>query len=227
MFESPPRKIRSFVRREGRMTKAQGDALRRLAERYLVVPQGMLDLDALFGRSAPRILEIGFGMGDALAAMARDRSESDYLGIEVHRPGVGSLLSKLEKDNTGNVRAICADAVEVLQHHLPDGSFDAVHLFFPDPWPKSRHHKRRIVQPEFIELVRRRLKPGGRFHLATDWEDYAQHMLRLMEAAPGFHNLAGAGEFSPRPPERPLTKFERRGQRLGHNLLDLIFVRDA
>ena len=226
MIELTQRRIRSFVRREGRMTKAQGDALRRLGERYLLEPQGKLDLDVLFGRPAPRILEIGFGMGDALAIMARERPECDFLGIEVHRPGIGSLLLKLERDAMDNVRVICADAVEVLRQYLPDDGLDAVYLFFPDPWPKTRHHKRRIVQGVFAELVRRKLKPGGRFHLATDWEDYARYMMRVMEAAPGFRNLAGAAKFSPRSPDRPLTKFEQRGQRLGHDVWDLVFARD-
>ncbi len=208
------------------MTKAQRDSLARLGERYLVMLQGELDLDALFGRRAPRILEIGFGMGDALALMARERPDRDCLGIEVHRPGIGSLLLKLERDSIDNVRVIWADAVEVLRQYLPDESLDAVHLFFPDPWPKTRHHKRRILQPAFVELVRRKLKPGGRFHMATDWEDYARYMMRVMEAAPGFRNLAGDAKFSPRPPDRPLTKFEQRGQRLGHNVWDLVFTQD-
>jgi tRNA (guanine-N7-)-methyltransferase len=164
-------------------------------------------------------------MGDALAAMAKAQPERDYLGIEVHRPGIGSLLLKLEKGAIGNVRIVCADAVEVLQQHLPDESLAAVHLFFPDPWPKQRHHKRRIVQTEFVELVRRKLKAGGIFHMATDWEDYAKHMLAVTEAAPGYRNAAGTGKFSPRPHERPLTKFEQRGQRLGHGVWDLLLMR--
>ena len=227
MAEEPRRRIRSYVRREGRMTKAQHGALERLGARYIIAPRGEIDPDALFGRRAPRILEIGFGMGDALAAMAKAHPERDYVGIEVHRPGVGSLLLKLEKDAVGNVRIICADAVEVLQQHLPDAGLDAVHLFFPDPWPKQRHHKRRIVQTEFVELVRRKLKAGGTFHMATDWEDYARHMLAVMDAAPGYRNAAGAGNFSPRPPQRPLTKFEQRGQRLGHGVWDLLYIRAA
>jgi tRNA (guanine-N7-)-methyltransferase len=225
MNEPEHRRIRSFVRREGYMTRAQQAALARLGERFVIAPQGEIDLDCLFGRRAPRVLEIGFGMGDALAAMARVQPDRDYLGIEVHRPGVGSLLLKLEKDAIANVRILCADAVEVLQQHLPDESFDAVHLFFPDPWPKRRHHKRRIVQAAFVDLVCRKLKPGGRFHMATDWEDYARHMLAVMTAAPRFVNLAGTGKFSTRPIERPLTKFEQRGQRLGHGVWDLLFER--
>jgi tRNA (guanine-N7-)-methyltransferase len=226
MNEPTHRRIRSFVLREGYMTRAQQAALARLGGRFVIEPRGEIDLDGLFGRRAPRVLEIGFGMGDALAAMAQARPERDYLGMEVHRPGVGSLLLKLEKDAIDNVRIVCADAVEILQQRLPDICFDAVHLFFPDPWPKRRHHKRRIVQPAFIEAVRRKLKPGGRFHMATDWEDYARYMLAVMATATGFVNLAGAGKFSPRPPERPLTKFEQRGQRLGHGVWDLVFERN-
>jgi tRNA (guanine-N7-)-methyltransferase len=207
------------------MTKAQEDALERLGRRFIITPDGELGLDDLFGRAAPRILEIGFGMGDALAAMAQARPDCDYLGIEVHRPGIGSLLLKLEKAAADNARIIDGDAVEVLQRHLGDTSLDAVHLFFPDPWPKRRHHKRRLVQPEFAELVRRKLKSGGRLHVATDWEDYARHILAVLDATRGFANCAGAGKFSPRPPERPLTKFERRGQRLGLGVWDMTFVR--
>jgi tRNA (guanine-N7-)-methyltransferase len=218
-------RIRSFVRREGRMTRAQHEALERLGNTYLISENDLRDLDRIFKRRAPRMLEIGFGMGDALADMAKAQPQCDYLGIEVHRPGIGSLLLKLEKDAVANVQIVCADAVEVLQRHLPDASLDAVYLFFPDPWPKTRHHKRRIVQPEFAELVGNKLKPGGIFHMATDWKDYARHMLAVMEAAPDYVNAAGAGAFSPRPPGRPLTKFERRGQRLGHGVWDLVFTR--
>ena len=220
------RKIRSFVRREGRMTRAQHGALERLRTSYLIGGNDLQDLDGVFGRRASRVLEIGFGMGDALAVMAKANPFCDYLGVEVHRPGVGSLLLKLEKDAIANVRIICADAVEVLQYQLPDTSLDGVHLFFPDPWPKKRHHKRRIVQGDFAELVRRKLVPSGIFHMATDWEDYARQMLEVMEAAPGYMNAAGIGEFAPRPPERPLTKFEKRGQHLGHDVWDLVFIRN-
>ena len=214
------------MRREGRMTKAQQAALARLGDGYIITPlQDKLDLDAVFGRHAPRVLEIGFGMGDALAAMALAHPETDYLGIEVHRPGVGSLLRAAEQQSLANIRVIIADAIEVLTHNIRDDSFDTVHLFFPDPWPKQRHHKRRIVQTAFAELVRRKLKAGGAFHMATDWEDYAKRMLAVMEAAPGYRNAAGAGKFSPRPPHRPLTKFEKRGQRLGHGVWDLLFIR--
>lgn len=222
---SAHRRIRSFVRREGRMTRSQQAALERLWSRYVVEPEEVRNVAALFGRVAPRVLEIGFGMGDSLAAMARAHAEIDYLGIEVHRPGVGSLLTRLEREDIRNVRVVCGDAVEVLQHHLSDESLDAVQLFFPDPWPKKRHHKRRLVQAEFVELLRRKLKSGGLFHCATDWEHYAEHVLAVMAATPGFRNAAGAGGYTERPDHRPVTKFERRGERLGHVIRDLVFAR--
>ena len=220
------RKIHSFVRREGRITRAQREALERLSHPYIISEDALHDFDAVFKRRAPRVLEIGFGMGDSLAYMAKEEPQNDYLGIEVHRPGIGGLLLKLEKDAIDNVRVVCGDAVEVLKNHIPDESFDGVNLFFPDPWPKKRHHKRRIVQAEFVDLVRCKLKPGGIFHIATDWEDYARHILRVMEAAPGYRNAAGVGAFSPRSLERPLTKFERRGQHLGHEVWELVFIRE-
>lgn len=225
MAESTPfRPIRSFVRREGRMTDAQRRALETLWPKYGLEPgESPLDLDALFGRRAPRLLEIGFGMGDALLEMAERHPENDYLGIEVHRPGVGRLLARLEEKGLRNVRVICADAVEVLRKAIPDASLDAVYLFFPDPWPKKRHHKRRIVQPPFVALLGQKLTHGGILHMATDWEDYAQYMLAVLSAAPGFANTAGPGAFTPRQEERPMTKFERRGERLGHPVWDLVF----
>jgi tRNA (guanine-N7-)-methyltransferase len=220
------RPIRSFVRREGRMTDAQRRALEDFGPRYLIEFQEVpLDLDAVFGRAAPRALEIGFGMGDSVLDMARRHPERDHLGIEVHRPGVGRLLRALAEEDIRNVRIVCADAVQVLRCMIPDAVLDAVFLFFPDPWHKKRHHKRRIVQPEFVELVARRLRPGGIFHLATDWEDYARHMLAVLEQSPSFSNSAGAGHFAPRPDDRVLTKFERRGERLGHGVWDLVYLR--
>ena len=227
MSDSPPgRRIRSFVKREGRLTKGQRRALEELFPRYgITLDQGRLDLDALFGRCAPRILEIGFGNGATLAEMAARHPDNDYLGIEVHRPGVGNLLLQIEQRGLTNIRISNDDAVEVLEQQIPDASLDAVYLFFPDPWHKKRHHKRRIVQPEFAQLVRRKLKTGGVFHLATDWVDYAEHMRDVLEAQPGFENTAGPGHFTPRPDYRPLTKFEQRGQRLGHEVRDLVFKR--
>ena len=220
------RPIRSFVRREGRFTEAQRRAFETLMPRY-GVPEGdgLLDLAQLFGRPALAHLEIGFGNGDALAAMAAAHPENNYLGIEVHRPGVGALLRRLEFEGLTNVRVACSDAVALLGQRLPDASLDAVCLFFPDPWPKKRHHKRRIVQPEFVQRVRHKLRVGGVFRLATDWADYAQWMLAVLTAADGFENLAGPGQFAPRPAARPLTRFERRGQRLGHEVWDLAFTR--
>jgi tRNA (guanine-N7-)-methyltransferase len=220
------RPVRSFVRREGRMTEAQRRAFEQYGARYLIDDQeARCDLAAIFGRAAPRLLEIGFGMGDALLEMARRHPEQDYLGVEVYRPGIGRLLRALAEEDIRNVRILCADAVQVLTHMIPDAALDAVFLFFPDPWPKKRHHKRRIVQPEFVELVARRLRPGGMFHLATDWEEYAQHMLTVLEQSPSFTNSAGAGNYAPRPDERALTKFERRGERLGHGVWDLVYIR--
>jgi tRNA (guanine-N7-)-methyltransferase len=222
----PHRPIRSFVRREGRMTEAQRRALEDFGPRYLIeFQEAPLDLDAVFGRAAPRALEIGFGMGDSMLDMARRHPERDHLGIEVHRPGVGRLLRALAEEDIRNARIVCADAVQVLTHMIPDAALAAVFLFFPDPWPKKRHHKRRIVQPEFVELVARRLRPGGIFHLATDWEEYARHMLAVLEQSPSFSNSAGAGNYAPRPDDRVLTKFERRGERLGHGVWDLVFVK--
>lgn len=219
------RHIRSFVRREGRMTGAQRRALDELGPRYGAPGDGVLDFAALFGRRAPVLLEIGFGNGEALLAMAAARPDADFIGIEVHRPGVGALLLRLDQAGLGNVRVVCDDAQAWLERHVPDASLDALHLYFPDPWPKARHHKRRLVQPAFAALVRRKLKPGGILHMATDWEDYARHMLEVMTAAEGYENTADAGGYAPRPDYRPPTRFERRGQRLGHGVWDLIFRR--
>ena len=222
----PRRPIRSFVRREGRITKAQERALTELWPRYGVdAGDAPLDLCALFGRKAPVHVEIGFGNGDVLAAMAARHPEYDYLGIEVHRPGIGALLRRLEAAGLGNARVMRADAEEVLARNIPDAALSAVNIFFPDPWPKKRHHKRRLIQPEFAELVRRKLQPGGMLHLATDWRDYAEQMLDVLSQTPGFENTAAAGAFAPRPEERPLTKFEQRGKRLGHEVYDLSFRR--
>lgn len=220
----PP--IRSFVRRQGRLTAAQRRALDTLWSRF-GVDHGPAPLDPLqlFGRDAPRVLEIGFGDGESLAAMAAAAPDVDFLGIEVHRPGIGHLLLQAEHLDIDNLRVICADAVETLQRRLPSSSLDRVQIFFPDPWPKQRHHKRRLIQPGLVTLLSDRLKPGGRLHLATDWEDYAYHMLAVLEAEETLCNEAGESRFSPRPAYRPPTKFEQRGQRLGHNIRDLIFKR--
>jgi tRNA (guanine-N7-)-methyltransferase len=219
------RKIRSFVRREGRMTAAQQRALQELWPRYGIDSNAMIDPPALFGRNAPLTLEIGFGNGDTLLDMALASPETDFIGIEVHRPGVGRLLQALEDRHISNVRVMCDDAVEILQRCLPDHSLQRLLLFFPDPWHKKRHHKRRIVQPEFVELLARKLQPGGILHMATDWENYAEHMLEVVSASSAFRNSAGPGRYSEKPEYRPITKFELRGQRLGHGVWDLLFER--
>lgn len=221
-----PRRIRSFVRRQSRTTRAQRRALQTLLPKYGLDPeQGRFEFAAIFGREARRTLEIGFGNGENLLALARAHPDEDFLGVEVHRPGIGRLLLALEAEKPGNLRLVCADALEVLGRCVADASLDAVQIFFPDPWPKKRHHKRRLVQPEFAALLARKLKRGGRLHLATDWPEYAEHMLAVLAASPDFTNLAEDGGYMPRPEQRSLTKFENRGLKLGHVVLDLIFVR--
>ncbi len=220
------RRIRSFVRREGRLTPGQQKALDELWPRFGLSVTGKLDPVQAFERHAPLTLEIGFGNGGSLAAMAAAEPQSDFIGIEVHRPGVGHLLIELDERALDNVRIYCHDAVEVLDRCIPDGCLDRVLLFFPDPWPKRKHHKRRIVQPGFVERVARKLKTGGRFHMATDWEPYARHMLAVMQTATDFVNCNPAGKYSERPEYRPVTRFERRGQRLGHGVWDLVFRRN-
>jgi len=220
------RRIRSFVRREGRLTKGQERALQELWPVMGVEYRDeMLDLNQLFGRHAPRILEIGFGMGKSLVEMAAAAPEKNFIGIEVHRPGVGACLSSAQDAGITNLRLFCHDAVEVLGQMIPDQSIDTLQLFFPDPWHKARHHKRRIVQPAFVQMLRPKLKIGGVFHMATDWENYAEHMLEVMSAAEGYENTSATGNWVSRPDWRPLTKFEQRGHRLGHGVWDLIFKR--
>jgi tRNA (guanine-N7-)-methyltransferase len=219
-----PRRIRSFVLRQGRMTHGQNRALEELLPRY-APPPGPIDTTALFGRDAPLTLEIGFGDGHTLIESARSHPERNFLGVEVHRPGVGRLLLTLDVEQIGNVRVACEDAVAVLKERLPDSSLDAVLIYFPDPWPKKRHHKRRLLQAEFAALLARKLKPGGRLHLATDWQDYAVHMLAVLDAAPEFQNGAADSGFVPRPEERPVSRFDRRGLKLGHAVYDLLYHR--
>ena len=205
------------------MTIAQERAWRELWPRYgLAATDEALDLDTAFGRAAPRTLEIGFGNGESLVALAQAHPDEDFLGIEVHRPGVGHLMLRAESLELRNIRVACRDAVEVLARQLPDASLDTVLLYFPDPWPKKRHHKRRIVQPAFVALVARKLKPGGRFRLATDWQNYAEQMLAVVGDCPMLGNEFDAC-YAPRPDSRPLTRFETRGQRLGHEVWDLCF----
>ncbi|MGH8435751.1 MAG: tRNA (guanosine(46)-N7)-methyltransferase TrmB [Pseudomonas sp.] len=220
------RTIKSFVMRAGRMTDGQQRGLDQGLPRFgLELVAGASDFDAVFGRSAPRTFEIGFGMGHSLLEMAAAAPEQDFIGVEVHRPGVGALLNGLLTQNLTNVRVYQCDALEVLRNCIADASLDRLLLFFPDPWHKSRHHKRRIVQPEFAQLVRQKLKVGGVLHMATDWQPYAEYMLEVLQAAPGYRNQAQDGGCVPRPPERPTTKFERRGERLGHGVWDLKFQR--
>jgi tRNA (guanine-N7-)-methyltransferase len=227
MTDFPTRTIRSFVQRAGRITHAQERALEQLWPRFGIdYAPALLDFEAVFGRCAPRVLEIGIGDGETLLALAMARPDCDFLGVEVHRPGIGHCLLGIEAVALTNVRLISHDAVEVLQHMVPAGSLAEALLYFPDPWPKKRHHKRRIVQPAFVELLATRLEPGGRFRLATDWAPYAEHMLEVLEASPSFTNVSPTGDYVPRPPSRPLTKFERRGERLGHGVWDLVFVRN-
>ena len=220
------RAIRSFVRREGRITRSQQRALDELLPALGLPADRVIDPAAVFGRIAPLTLEIGFGNGDSLATMAAADPAGDYIGVEVHRPGVGHLLLELQRRELSNVRVMCDDAVQVIRQCLPDCSLDRVLLFFPDPWPKKRHHKRRIVQPDFMELIAAKLRPGGILHMATDWEPYAGHMLEVLSGSDGFRNCAGPGNDSPRPDYRPETRFERRGQRLGHGVWDLLFERN-
>ncbi len=187
---------------------------------------GEIDLDALFGRSAPRTLEIGFGNGEALLELARQNPDRDYFGIEVHKAGIGHCLLGIDSDRLGNVRLSDHDAVEVLDEQIPDDGFDEILIFFPDPWHKKRHHKRRLIQPGFAQLLLRKLVRGGRLRLATDWQDYAEQMLEVLDTCQGFSNLAGEGGFVARPASRPVTRFEDRGQRLGHAVWDLAFQKD-
>lgn len=222
--DRPHRAIRSFVKRGGRITTAQQRALDELWPRYGVnYAPTPLDLDALYGRRAPHVLEIGFGDGDTLVQLAAAHPERDYLGVEVHPPGVGHCLLAADAAGLSNLRVVQHDAVEVLERVLAPGTLDEVLVYFADPWPKKRHHKRRLIQPAFVELVASRMKPGGTLRLATDWEPYAEWMLEVLGASTSFRNRAPDGRYVPRPPERPVTKFERRGTRLGHTARDLEF----
>lgn len=220
------RRIRSFVRREGRLTEGQQAAIREGWPRWGVdfVPT-QVDWDQIFGRQAPRFLEIGFGMGGATAEIARAHPQQDYLGIEVHRPGVGNLLKLIEQDGLTNLRLMTHDAVDVVEQMIADESLDGILIFFPDPWHKARHHKRRLIQPEFVRKLVTRLKSGGTIHCATDWENYAEQMLEVLSAEPALENTAA--DYAPRPAYRPLTKFENRGLKLGHGVWDLVFRRKA
>ncbi len=218
------RAIRSFVLRTGRLTSAQERAITALAPTFMLpYSAGTLDQNLGFARAAPKILEIGFGMGETTAAIAAEHPERDYLAVEVHTPGIGALLIRIEALGLSNIRIIQHDAVEVLEHMIPLASLDGVHVFFPDPWPKKRHHKRRLLQARTVALLSNRLRPGGYVHVATDWEEYATQVLEVLGNDPLLVNTAAG--FAERPASRPLTKFENRGKRLGHGVWDILFLR--
>jgi len=222
---SARRTIRSFVKREGKITRGQQSAIERLWPQFGVdFSEAALDLQYLFGRSAFNVLEIGFGNGLSLAEMAEASPEQNFFGIEVHTPGVGSLLVQVGQRGLENVRVSQEDAVLVLQHQIPDASLDRVQIFFPDPWHKKRHHKRRLIQIKFVALLATKLKQGGQLHVATDWENYAEHIVEVLSVSPKFRNTGTP--FVGKPEYRPNTKYERRGERLGHGVWDMIFVRD-
>jgi len=219
-----PKAIKSYVRRAGRTTAAQARAFEELGPQ-LILPfrQAPLDATAAFGRSAPLVLEIGFGMGEATAHIATVRPQDNFLCCEVHEAGVGALLKRIAEQGQTNIRIVQHDAVEVLQHMIPPGSLAGVHIFFPDPWHKKRHHKRRLIQPPLVAQLADRLAPGGYLHCATDWQPYAEQMLAVLGAEPLLAN--SAPDYAPQPDYRPLTKFENRGLRLGHGVWDLVFTR--
>ena len=216
--------IRSFVVRAGRMTKAQRSAFELGWDAYgLRLADGAIDLDAVFGRNNPKVVEIGFGMGGSLLEMVEAQPDTDFIGIEVHPPGVGSLINAAQEKNISNLKVYLADATDVLNECFADGSLDRVQIYFPDPWHKKKHNKRRIIQPKFLQLIRKKLRIGGIVHMATDWQPYAEQMLELIVEADGFKNMAE--DYVPRPDFRPLTKFERRGEKLGHGVWDLMAER--
>ena len=220
------RQVRSYVLRAGRLTEGQKRALQELWPRWGISHgEEPLDLEGLFGNARPVIMEIGFGNGDATWRMAKAHPEENYIGVEVHKPGVGHLLLKLEEHGLANVRIACDDAVDFLSRRIPDASLRGVRIYFPDPWPKKRHHKRRMIQAPFVDLLAVKMAAGGVLHLATDWEPYAVHMREVMHNSPAFENLAPNGGFSDKPVWRPQTKYEKRGERLGHGVFDLVYRR--
>ena len=220
-----PRTIKSFVRRAGRTTTGQAKAFADLGPKFLLPYTGApLNAPAAFGRAAPLILEIGFGMGEATAHIARVRPGDNFLCCEVHQPGVGALLKRIGEQGLSNIRILAHDAVEVIDHMLPEASLDGVHVFFPDPWHKLKHNKRRLLQPPLVAKLAARLKPGGYLHCATDWQPYAEQMLQVLGGEPLLANTAN--DYAPKPPYRPLTKFENRGLKLGHGVWDLVFRRN-
>ena len=220
------RKVRSFVKREGRLTNAQGRALEEhWSTMGLNHSDGLLDFAKVFGNNNPVVLEIGFGMGKSLVEMAKAAPELNFIGVEVHRPGVGACIATAQEHEVTNLKVYEHDAIEILADCIPDQSLTTVQLFFPDPWHKKKHHKRRIVQADFVETIRQKLKVGGVFHMATDWENYAECMLEDMQSSQGYTNLSATNDYVPRPDSRPLTKFENRGQNLGHGVWDIQFTR--
>ena len=227
MSEKVVHKIQSFVRRSGRLTLGQRTGLIDLWPQFGVdIPSGIIDLNSLFKKIQPITLEIGFGNGDSLLEMAINAPDQNFLGIEVYEAGIGRLINEANKHQLSNLKIIKADAVEVLEHHIKDDSFDTFQLFFPDPWHKKKHHKRRIIQTDFLDLISNKLQDGGTMHMATDWENYAEYMMVTLEKHPHFKNAMGAHKYSLRPEHRPITKFERRGERLGHGVWDLIFFKE-
>lgn len=216
-------RIRSFIRRQGRITPGQQQAIDQLWPKYGLELDQPQQFSQIFGRSAPLFLEIGFGNGETLVEMAVANPDHNFLGVEVHKPGIGHILLQLQQRELTNVRVYCHDAIDILEQQLADNSLAGVHLFFPDPWPKKRHHKRRIVRPDFIGIITRKLQQGGYFHAATDWENYAQHMLKLLNKQQILVNESADRKYCKRPDYRPITKFERRGIHLGHCVWDLIY----
>ncbi len=217
--QHPP--IRSFVLRDGRMTSTQKNALETSWPRHGIdFSKAPLDLNKIFGRHAPKILEIGTGMGGATAQIAKSHKENDYLAVEVHRPGVGSLMRQIEESNLSNVRLMSHDIIDILKYQLPENSIDCVYIFFPDPWPKKKHHKRRLINSSLLILIKSILKNHGRLFIATDWEDYAEHIIELIKHETDVINLSGNNQYAPRPRWRPMTKFEKRGLGKGHLVFD-------
>lgn len=220
------RTIRSYVLRAGRMSDRQADGLHRALSLYTIpCDHGIWDFQEIYSRQTDTILEIGFGMGASLFEMAQASLDKNFIGIEVHRSGVGALAKQVEEAQLTNLRIVMADAVSVLNEHIADYSLTGIQIFFPDPWHKKKHHKRRLIQPDFVALLSRKLKPGGWLHCATDWEDYAHHMLNVLSQEPSLQNMAVSGNFIPKPATRPMTKFEQRGIDLGHGVWDLMFLK--